>query len=67
MVKSTKILKECRTSVIKIGSSLYMLIPFDMIQDTSFPLSKLKNIKDHVHHDILKLKMLKDKLIIGEK
>lgn len=62
-----KILKESKTSVILIRKSVYLLIPIDMIKDTSFPLVILKDVAAKLKKGAtLKLKMLKDKLIVEE-
>ncbi len=67
MAKHLKILRETKTSVIIIRKSIYLLIPIDMIKDSSFPLVILKDVAKKLKKGVtLKLKMLKDKLIVEE-
>ena len=67
MAKHLKVLRETNTSVIVIRKSVYLLIPMDMIKDTSFPLVVLKNVAAKLKKGAtLKLKMLKDKLVVEE-
>ncbi len=67
MAKQLKVLRETNTSVIVIRKSLYLLIPMDMIKDTAFPLVILKDVATKLKKGAtLKLKMLKDKLIVEE-
>lgn len=67
MAKQLKILRESKTSVILIRKSVYLLIPIDMIKDSSFPLVILKDVAAKLKKGAtLKLKMLKDRLIVEE-
>ena len=67
MTKPTKVLKESSTSVLKIGQSYYIRIPAEFIQDSAFPLLILKNIVLKLKQGVtVKIKMLKDKLIVEE-
>ncbi len=59
MAKSDKVLKIVDTKLIQIGSSFYLLVPHEILKDTSFPFHRLSD--SH-----FKIKMLKDKLIVEE-
>lgn len=68
MIKSVKILKESDTTILKIGQSYYIRIPVEFIQDSAFPLLILRNIINKLRAGVtVKIKMLKDKLIVEEK
>lgn len=67
MVKSQKIIKQGKTSVLEIGRAFYVRIPQEFVKDSSFPLVILKNIVGKLKKGVVvRLKMLKDKLIIEE-
>ena len=68
MAKSEKVIKESTTSVLHIGRSFYVRVPSDMISDSSFPLLILKDVINKLKKGtVIKIKMLKDKLVIEEK
>ncbi len=67
MAKHEKILRQVSATIIQIRKSFYMAIPLDLIQDSSFPLVVIKGIVGKLKKGTtVKLKMLKDKLIVEE-
>ncbi len=67
MAKHDKVLRQVNATVIQIRKSFYMAIPMDLIQDSSFPLIVLKGVVGKLKKGTtLRLKMLKDKLIVEE-
>lgn len=62
-----QILREKPTSILKISGSTYIRVPSDFINDSSFPLIILKDKEKKLKKGIeLRIKMLKDKLVIEE-
>ena len=63
-----EVLKETKVKVLRIGKSYYIRVPKEFIEDTSFPLIILKKFAQKLKQGaVLKIKMLKDKLIVEEK
>ena len=67
MVKPSKVIKETNTSILSIGSSFYVRVPMDFVQDSAFPILILKDVVKKLKGGVtVKIKMLEDKLIVEE-
>ncbi len=60
MAKQEKVIKVVPSNFIKIRKTLYVRIPVELLSDSAFPL------KIGIGFPDLKIKMLKDKLIVEE-
>ena len=60
MAKQGKVIKEVSSNLITIRKTIYLRLPSDIVSDSSFPF------KFGIRLPSLKIKMLKNKLIIEE-